>query len=86
MNTRICHHKNCIHNQIARPISDFIRKNKNGGMVVHRICNDCSIRSRIVPLERINRSQVNWESLIPKSVKKLSKKPVWLVIYKSYWP
>lgn len=86
MSTKICPHKNCVHDGNARPMSDFVRRNKNGGMFVHRICNDCNIRERIVPVERVNCERINIESLIPKPIKRLNNKPVWTVIYRSYWP
>lgn len=82
--TKICHHQGCIHNQSLRPVSEFRRLDVLGRVYTHKVCNNCATRERIAARDRERFYQEVSEIKLP--TKKLLNKPVWYVIYRSYWP
>lgn len=82
--TKICHHQGCIHNYSPRPVSEFRRLDALGRVFTHKVCNHCNQRERIAARDRERFYQEVSEVKTP--TKKLLNKPVWMVIYRSYWP
>lgn len=81
---KICKHNGCIHNQIARPVSDFKRLDVLGRVFTHKVCNNCATRERIAARDRERFYQEVSDIALP--VYRPKNKPVWMVIYRSYWP
>lgn len=76
--TKICPNPNCTLGGIAQSVSAFKRYNSQGRLIYGRECNTC----KRIEMESL---KIDIKSLT-QPPKRLIKKPVWLVIYKSYWP
>lgn len=47
MATKICYNRSCSKYLLEQPLSNFIRRNKSGNKVIHRICNNCGVIKKI---------------------------------------
>lgn len=82
--TKICRHEGCISKGASKHVSEFRRLDSLGRVFTHKVCNHCATREKIAARDRERFYQEVSEIKTP--VYRPKNKPVWMVIYRSYWP